>query len=200
MEEHHVYHHHHHHHYHYHYNYPFPPGLAPNAPQNDEPLNQEVADGENDEPPAENEEDEEENEHSERGDTEDQRHPENRSPSPVQQEERLANIETSRVGLAVFDDYFSLFNLDAQSAKAQARWTNTQPNNGDHREGPPRKKARTSTHSGQPISRGDSSNTSTQPLQSGNTTVINKALVISADEAFRVLIINSLCETVPPVQ
>ncbi|RKL39358.1 hypothetical protein BFJ72_g6832 [Fusarium proliferatum] len=183
MEEHHVYHHH-HHHYHYHYTYPFPPGLPPNAPQNDESVNQEAAGHNNEEPSAEDEEEQEE--YSERDDTEDQQNPENRSPSPVQQNEPLTKVDPSRVGLAVFDDYFSLFNLDAQSAKAQARWTNTQPNNEDHQEGPPRKKARTSAHSKQPISRGETSNSATQPRQSDHITVIDKALVISADESFRV--------------
>ncbi|PNP78017.1 hypothetical protein FNYG_08743 [Fusarium nygamai] len=190
MEQHNVYHYH-HHHYHYHYTYPFPPGLPPNAPQNDDPLNQEVADRDNDEPAAENEEEEEEeeeeDEHSERDDTEDQQNPEDRSPSPVQQNEPLTKIDDpSRVGLAVFDDYFSIFNLDAQSAKAQARWTNIQSNNEDHQEGPPRKKARTSTLPEQPISRGETSNSATQPRQSGNITIIDKALVINSDKGFRV--------------
>ncbi|CVK87305.1 uncharacterized protein FPRN_05536 [Fusarium proliferatum] len=59
MEEHHVYHHH-HHHYHYHYTYPFPPGLPPNAPQNYEPVNQEAAGHNNEEPWAEDDDEEEE--------------------------------------------------------------------------------------------------------------------------------------------
>lgn len=185
MEQHHVYHHH-HHHYHYHYTYPFPPGLPLNAPQNDESVNQDAAGHDNEEPSAEDEE-EQEGEHSERDDTEDQQNPEDRSPSPVQQHEPLTKIDPSRVGLAVFDDYFSLFNLDAQSVKAQARWTNTQPNNEDHQEGPPRKRARTSAHSDQPISRGETSNSATQPQQSDHITVIDKAHVLSADECFRVV-------------
>ncbi|KAF5617730.1 uncharacterized protein FTJAE_12520 [Fusarium tjaetaba] len=83
--------------------------------------------------------------------------PEDRSPSPVQQNEN----DPSRVGLAVFNKYFSIFKLDTQSAKAQARWTNPQPNNEDHQEGPPRKKARTSTN--------HLSNVNFQQIMSGNS-------------------------------
>ncbi|KAF5530062.1 hypothetical protein FNAPI_13664 [Fusarium napiforme] len=190
MDQQHVYHYH-HHHYHYHYTYPFPPGIPLNAPQNDEALNQEAADHSNDETLAEDEEEEneewDEEERSERGDTEDQQNPEDRSPSPVQQDEPLTKLDDlSRVGIAVFDDYFSLFNLDAQSAKAQARWANPQSNNEDHSEGPPRKKARTSTSPEQPISRGETSNSATQPQQSDHITIVDKALVIDSDKAFRV--------------
>ncbi|KAG5753228.1 hypothetical protein H9Q70_004147 [Fusarium xylarioides] len=192
MEHHNVYHYH-HHHYHYHYTYPFPPGLPPNAPQNNEPLNQEAAGHDNDEPSAEDEDEEEgneeenEEERSERGDAEDQQNSEGRSPSPVQQDEPLTKIDDpSRVGLAVFDDYFSLFNLDAQSAKAQARWANPQSNNEDHQEGPPRKKARTSALPDQSISHGEASNSATQPQQSDHITIIDKALVIDTDKGFRV--------------
>ncbi|KAF5615346.1 uncharacterized protein FTJAE_13389 [Fusarium tjaetaba] len=202
MDQQHVYHYH-HHHYHYHYTYPFPPGIPPNAPQNDEGLNQEAADHENDEALAEDEEEgneeenEEENEEgneewneeerSERGDTEDQQTPKDRSPSPVQQDEPLTKLgDPSRVGLAVFDDYFSIFNLDAQSAKAQARWANPQSNNEDHSEGPPRKKARTSANPEQPISRGEASNSATRTQKSDHITIVDKALVIDSDKAFRV--------------
>ncbi|KAF5581041.1 hypothetical protein FPCIR_10430 [Fusarium pseudocircinatum] len=197
MDQHNV-HHYHHHHYHYHYTYPFPPGLPPHAPQNNEPLSQEAAGHDNDELSAENEQEENEEEyeeeiaeeHSEEGDTEDQQDPEDRSPSPVQQNEPLTKIDDpSRVGLAVFDDYFSLFNLDAQSAKAQARWADPQPNNEDHQEGPPRKKARTSALPEcpeQPVSRGETSNSATQPQQSDHITIIDKALVIDTDKGFRV--------------
>ncbi|KAF5686703.1 hypothetical protein FDENT_5707 [Fusarium denticulatum] len=211
MEQHHVYHYH-HHRYHYHYTYPFPPGLPPNAPQNNEPLNQEVADRENDEPSAEDEEEENgeeydeeiEEEHSERDDIEGQQNPEDRSPSPVQQNEPLTKIDDpSRVGLAVFDDYFSIFNLDAQSAKAQTRWTNPQSNNDDHREGPPRKKARTSANPEQPVSHGETSNSATQPQQSDHITIIDKALVIDTAKGFRVFHCNpsgpqvNICYRVP---
>ncbi|RKL35642.1 hypothetical protein BFJ63_vAg11432 [Fusarium oxysporum f. sp. narcissi] len=87
----------------------------------------------------------EDGEHRERGDTVYQHNPENRSPSPVQQGKSIKRINIKRTGLAVFDGYFSVFNLDDQSVKAQARWTNAQPNSDDHQGGPPRKKARTST-------------------------------------------------------
>ncbi|KAL5608717.1 hypothetical protein FOVSG1_003398 [Fusarium oxysporum f. sp. vasinfectum] len=171
MEQHHV-HHHHHHHYHYYYNDPFPPGLPPNAQGNGEPLNPEAAGRDDDEPSAEEDE-----EHSERGDTEDQHNPENRSPSPVQQEKFIKRIDIKRTGLAVFDGYFSVFNLDDQSVKAQARWTNAQPNNDDHQEGPPRKKARTSARPEQ----------KNKPRQSSHITVIDKARIIATDRGFRVV-------------
>ncbi|KAH7225097.1 hypothetical protein BKA60DRAFT_606178 [Fusarium oxysporum] len=165
MEEHHV-HHHHHHHYHYYYNHPFPPGLPSNAQGNGEPLNPEAAGRDDDEPSAEEDE-----EHSERGDTEEQHNPENRSPSPVQQEKSIKRIDIKRTGLAVFDGYFSVFNLDDQSVKAQARWTNAQPNSDDHQEGPPRKKARTSARPEQ----------KNKPRQSSHITVIDKARIVATD-------------------
>lgn len=171
MEQHHV-HHHHHHHYHYYYNHRFPPGLPPNAQGNGEPLNPEAAGRDDDEPSAEEDE-----EHSERGDTEDQHNPENRSPSTVQQEKSIKRIDIKRTGLAVFDGYFSVFNLDDQSVKAQARWTNAQPNNDDHQEGPPRKKARTSARPEQ----------KNKPRQSSHITVIDKARIVATDRGFRVV-------------
>ncbi|SCO82467.1 uncharacterized protein FRV6_06680 [Fusarium oxysporum] len=171
MEQHHV-HHHHHHHYHYYYNHPFPPGLPPNAQGNGEPLNPEAAGRDDDEPSAEEDE-----EHSERGDTEDQHNPENRSPSTVQQEKSIKRIDIKRTGLAVFDGYFSVFNFDDQSVKAQARWTNAQPNSDDHQGGPPRKKARTSARPEQ----------KNKPRQSSHITVIDKARIVATDRGFRVV-------------
>ncbi|KAF6523366.1 hypothetical protein HZS61_011865 [Fusarium oxysporum f. sp. conglutinans] len=177
MEQHHV-HHHHHHHYHYYYNHPFPPGLPPNVQGNGEPLNPEATGRDNDEPSAEEDE-----EHSERGDTEEQHNPENRSPSPVQQEKSIKRIDIKRTGLAVFDGYFSVFNLDDQSVKAQARWTNAQPNNDDHQEGPPRKKARTSARPEQ----------KNKPRQSSHITVIDKARIIASNGFY---VVN--CDTSGP--
>ncbi|KAF4956352.1 hypothetical protein FGADI_3929 [Fusarium gaditjirri] len=162
----------HHHHYHYHYNYPFPPGIPLKIPQNDEPLNQEAAGRNHVEPSAEDEE-----EHSESGDIEDQQNPENRSPSPVQQEKPVKIIKIERIGTAVFGNYFSCFHLDAQSTKARARWTSTQSSNDDHQHGPPRKKARTSTHREQ----------RKKPGQSSHITVIDKARIIATDHGFHVV-------------
>lgn len=183
MEQHHVY----HHHYHYHYTYPFPPGLPPNAPQNDEPLNQEVAGHNSEEPAAED--DEEEEEHSERGDTEDQQKPENRVPSPVQQEQSDALTMVRRMGAVVFDDCLDILNLDALSLQAQARFTttNTQFNSDDHQEGLPRKKARTSDCPERPGSRKESQHHPAHPQQSDNITVIDKARVIDTERYFRVI-------------
>ncbi|KAH7250308.1 uncharacterized protein BKA55DRAFT_377377 [Fusarium redolens] len=84
------------------------------------------------------------------------------------------------MGLAVFDGYFSAFNFDAQSIKAQARWTNTQINNDDHQEGPPRKKVRTSAGPEQ-------KNHPAQPRQGGHITVIDKARIVATDRGFRVV-------------
>ncbi|CZR39114.1 uncharacterized protein FPRO_05694 [Fusarium proliferatum ET1] len=150
MEEHHVYHHH-HHHYHYHYTYPFPPGLPPNAPQNYEPVNQEAAGHNNEEPWAED--DDEEEEHS----------------------------------FVVFDDSFSILNLDALSPEAQARFTTIQSDEDDHQDGPPRKKARTSGCPARPKSQGESQHHSAVPQQSDNMTVIDQARIIYADGNFRVV-------------
>ncbi|KAF4501627.1 hypothetical protein FAGAP_2136 [Fusarium agapanthi] len=187
MEEHHVYHHH-HHHYHYHYNYPFPPGLPPNVPQNNEPLNQEVADRENGEPPAENEEEEEEK-HSERGDPADQQTSENLSPSPVQQGQSGAITMVKRAGAVVFDDCLDVLNTDALSLRAQARFTitNTQYNAKDHQEGPSRKKARTSSYPERPKSQMESQHHSAHPQQSDSMTVIEKARIVDTDRYFRVI-------------
>ncbi|KAF5693361.1 hypothetical protein FGLOB1_14409 [Fusarium globosum] len=188
MEEHHVYHHH-HHHYHYHYTYPFPPGLPPNSPQDDEPLNQEAADHENYEPSAEAEEEEEEEEHSERGDTEDQQNPKNRVPNSVQQEQSDAFTMVKRMGAVVFDDCLDILNLDTLSLQAQARFTttNTQFNSGDHQEGPPRKSARTSGCPERPGSWKESQHHPTHPQQSDNIKVIDKARVIDTERYFRVI-------------
>ncbi|KAH7177292.1 hypothetical protein DER46DRAFT_695165 [Fusarium sp. MPI-SDFR-AT-0072] len=183
MEEHHV-HYHHHHHYDYHYSYFSPPDLPSNAQQNDEPLNQEASCHANDDPrDQENNENQESNKNDE---TSDKQNPENRVPSPVQQKKPLTWVSSDRMRLAVFDDYFGAFNLDAQSAEAQARWTNTQPNNDDHQEGPPRKKTRVDAHRQQPKSRREAIINSTQPRQSDHLTVINKARIVTTDQAFRV--------------
>lgn len=174
MEQHHVYHHH-HHHYHYHYTYPFPPGLPPNAPQNDEPVNQEAAGHDNDETAVEDNDEEEEEEHSERGDIEDQLNPKDRSPTPFQEDTGIISFE--RAGYVVLDCALVCINLDDVSPGAQARFTNTQPNSDDHQEGPPRKKVRTSTHSGQ----------KNKPRGSNHITVIDKAHVVVTDYGFRVV-------------
>ncbi|KAF4424868.1 hypothetical protein FACUT_10174 [Fusarium acutatum] len=181
MEQHNVYHYH-HHHYHYHYTYPFPPGLPPNIPQNNEPLNQEVADRDNDESSAEEEEEEE---YSERRDTEDQHNPEDRSPTPVQWDTELNDFERS--GFVVFDDSLACLDLDGLSLEAQARFTNTQPNGDDHPEGPPRKKARTSSHTEHPMPQRTSINSPSQPRKSNHITVIDKARIVATNSDFRVV-------------
>ncbi|KAF5632743.1 hypothetical protein F52700_6280 [Fusarium sp. NRRL 52700] len=172
MEQRHVY----HHHYHHHYTYPFPPGLPPNAPQNNASLNQEVAERENDETPAENEgEEEAENEHSERDDTEGQQNSETRSPSPVQEDTEFTEYERS--AYVVFAGSLDYLDLDKLSLEAQARFTNTQPSNDDHQEGPPRKKARTSSYPGQ----------QNNPRGSNHITVIDKARIVATDGSFHVV-------------
>ncbi|KAG5796703.1 hypothetical protein H9Q69_004278 [Fusarium xylarioides] len=191
MEQHNVYHHH-HYHYHYHYTYPFPAGPPSNVPSNDEPLNQEPDGHDNDELSAEEEGGEqggEQEEHSERGDTEDQHNPENRIPSPVQQDQSDSFTMVERMGAVVFDDCLAILNLDDLSPQAQARFTvaNTQSNNDDHQEGPPRKKARTSNYTERPNPRRNPQHHSAHPRQSDDITVIDKARVIDTVGLFRVV-------------
>ncbi|KAF5573021.1 hypothetical protein FPANT_12637 [Fusarium pseudoanthophilum] len=180
MEQQHVY----HHHYHYHYTYPFPPGIPPNAPQNDEVLNQEAPNHDNDEALAEDDEEDdeedeeeegEEEEHSERDDTEDHHNPEDRSPSPVQEDPEFTYLERS--GFVVFDDCLTCLDLDLLSLEAQARFPILQSNNDDHQEGPPRKKARTSSHPEQ----------KKKPRENNHITIIDKARIIATDSDFRVV-------------